>query len=648
MTDLLAPLGSLQRAQEAEARGRLDDAWAACLDAIAERPFHPEAYLQLASIAAAAGDLRTATHAVDRAHAMAPRWSEATALRTSLATRTSQHSTPAGNPTRFELPEPQSRLSVCLIVKNEERFLDNCLRSVVPIAQEILVVDTGSTDRTVEIARAHGARVEFFEWCDDFSAARNAGLAKARGDWILVLDADEEILAEDRNRLLEEMRSDSNHLLLRLRCIQDLNGRRFQAYVPRLFRNAPGIRFQDPIHESVTQSVGMLCRLWGLDLGLSKTGILHHGYAADVIQERGKIGRNHALLLRAVADAPGNAYMQMQLGSEYLRMDQAEKAFGHFDAAIRLCEDAEHLIPDSVEGLLTLYGTNLLKKDRFQETEALLTGRLATRFPPTAWHLYLRGRARMQMGRLPEALQDLLDCLARRHEETLSIVPADLDTPELEFLIGELHQKLGHLEEAERFFRRAQERDRTSARFAGATAQVLRQRGDVAAALGILLEALPAVSEPSELWEQGGRIALDTPGLEAFGVEWLEDALRHHAQHPRLGLMLGAALIQNGQVAEAHAWFQSLPGDRDAKMLGGLVFSGVCIGTPDLPSLSPQQQRSTLLSIAGILDRLHQRGRLDLVHQFRSAVTRHSQDLPWMVEVFGAAADPLSPEPTAA
>ena len=78
-----------------------------------------------------------------------------------------------------------------MIVKNEEHFLPNCLASVIGVVDEIVVLDTGSTDRTCEIAISAGARLEHFEWCDDFAAARNAAVSYATGDWVLVLDADE-------------------------------------------------------------------------------------------------------------------------------------------------------------------------------------------------------------------------------------------------------------------------------------------------------------------------------------------------------------------------------------------------------------------------------------------------------------------------
>jgi len=97
-------------------------------------------------------------------------------------------------------------LSLCMIVKNEELHLARCLKSVRGLADEMILVDTGSTDRTVEVARSYGARVFHFTWQDDFSLARNHSLEAASGEWILVLDADESIAARDHGRIRDSLR----------------------------------------------------------------------------------------------------------------------------------------------------------------------------------------------------------------------------------------------------------------------------------------------------------------------------------------------------------------------------------------------------------------------------------------------------------
>ena len=185
-----ARLGGLAGAREFLRQNQLRQAWEAGLVAVAIRPCHPEAYMLLAQIAAQAGDGKMAARCADKASALAPGWKEA---RRFAKKNFGNRNTPAWLTAPPGLVAEKLRLSVCLIARNEEKFLGACLESVRGLADEIVVVDTGSTDRTVEIAKQHGAKVDHFTWCDDFSAARNLALAHATGDWVLVLDADETV-----------------------------------------------------------------------------------------------------------------------------------------------------------------------------------------------------------------------------------------------------------------------------------------------------------------------------------------------------------------------------------------------------------------------------------------------------------------------
>ena len=194
-----AMVGHLDAARELLERKKLREAWEAARAAIAARPFHPEAFLLLAEIAQAAGDSVSARTCAQ--HACGSRRNGSRRNNFSKAICAATRS-PTGSRCRKTLRTPHSairtRLTVCLIVKNEEKFLGQCLDSVRGLADQIVVVDTGSTDRTVDIAREHGAEVHTFAWCDDFSAARNAALEHATGDWILMLDADEELPPKPR------------------------------------------------------------------------------------------------------------------------------------------------------------------------------------------------------------------------------------------------------------------------------------------------------------------------------------------------------------------------------------------------------------------------------------------------------------------
>lgn len=102
----------------------------------------------------------------------------------------------------MSMPSQKPLISLCMIVKNEADNLNQCLKSVRGIADEIIVVDTGSTDSTLQIALSFGAKVVHYTWNGDFAAARNAGLQQAHGQWILILDGDEELDAKSKGELL--------------------------------------------------------------------------------------------------------------------------------------------------------------------------------------------------------------------------------------------------------------------------------------------------------------------------------------------------------------------------------------------------------------------------------------------------------------
>lgn len=182
-----------------------------------------------------------------------------------------------------------------MIVKDEEEFISRCLASAKDAVDEIIVVDTGSSDRTREIAAEHGARVIETDWVDDFSAVRNIGLDEAKGDWILFLDADE-VLEGGSARLIREAIKDSDLEGFML-TIVNLQGENEDSATeqtspsPRLFRNKPAHRFHGVIHEQVTfdetksGSVGEL-----------PVRVRHYGYLGPVKEVRDKNERNRALI----------------------------------------------------------------------------------------------------------------------------------------------------------------------------------------------------------------------------------------------------------------------------------------------------------------------------------------------------------------
>lgn len=147
-------------------------------------------------------------------------------------------------------------ISLCMIVKNEERVLERCLNSVRDAVDEIVIVDTGSTDRTEEIARRFTDRIYSFPWIDDFAAARNEAFSKATKEFILWMDADDVLLTKDREALLrckETLPLSVNVVMMKYNTAFDENGNpTYSYYRERLIRNGMGFRWQGAVHEAIT------------------------------------------------------------------------------------------------------------------------------------------------------------------------------------------------------------------------------------------------------------------------------------------------------------------------------------------------------------------------------------------------------------
>ena len=201
---------------------------------------------------------------------------------------------------------------------------------------ELIVVDTGSTDRTVEIAESFGATVLHVPWTGDFSAARNPGFDAATGDWILWLDADERLEAGDAERLKELTRQvwrEAFWLTETNFTGQDEVGTAATHLALRLLRNRPDYRFTGTIHEQLrTQMpIDLPERFSFCDLR-----IRHYGYLKARIEERDKNRRNLELLQRELVRDPHNAFTLFNIGTEFVSLGDPERARQHLQTSYDL------------------------------------------------------------------------------------------------------------------------------------------------------------------------------------------------------------------------------------------------------------------------------------------------------------------------
>ncbi|SPJ17808.1 Glycosyl transferase f [Burkholderiales bacterium] len=197
-------------------------------------------------------------------------------------------------------------ICLTLIARNESRCLARCLKSAAPFVDEMLVVDTGSTDDTREIAVACGARIAMFSWQDDFSAARNYALTQTRADWRLVLDADEWI--ESGGPCLREVADQvGGSFVGEVNIRSAFDDGDAVRYAPSwISRFLPrGLTYEGRIHEQVAHRLPV--RRLPLTVG-------HDGYRR--VQQDGKAGRNERLLRMRLQESPGNAYLHFQLGKD--------------------------------------------------------------------------------------------------------------------------------------------------------------------------------------------------------------------------------------------------------------------------------------------------------------------------------------------
>lgn len=264
-----------------------------------------------------------------------------------------------------------AKLSLCMIVKNEERWLDACLRSVEGLADEIVIVDTGSTDRTLDIAKSHGARVFHETWADDFSKARNASLEKATGDWILVLDADEVIERRDHGKirsLIEDSQASSYFLIQTTYAdegstlgwipnqlgVPESEG--YPGYMEsplvRLFRNIPEIRFHGVMHEHAWRE--------GAAQGALMTELRIHHYGKYVSLEANQKKNELYLNLgyEKCRQHPNDSKAWHELGTQLWwmkKIDESREAF----------QKAHELDPEAVPPMVGLAGVeNALRNYR--------------------------------------------------------------------------------------------------------------------------------------------------------------------------------------------------------------------------------------------------------------------------------------------
>lgn len=287
-------------------------------------------------------------------------------------------------------------ISVCIIAKNEEARIEKCLSSIKPYGFEIVVVDTGSTDRTKEIAADYADKVLDFVWCDDFSAARNFSLREASNNWIFMIDCDETVKDIDveelnyfRKHLSDKVGSVSRENLVTVNGELTLNN---TDYTERFFDRRL-YRYTGIIHEQLTPVRGH-----EIDTLLLHTTLLHTGYDMTEEESEAKYRRNFTLLEKQAEADPENPYLYYQLGKSCEILGDYARACGYYDKGLTFDLDPELAY---VQAMVVSYGNALLRTD--QAESALGFEGIYDEFSQVTDFVYLMGNIYKDNGMYEEA-----------------------------------------------------------------------------------------------------------------------------------------------------------------------------------------------------------------------------------------------------
>lgn len=330
-------------------------------------------------------------------------------------------------------------ISLCMIVKDEEENLKSCLSMAAPFVDEIIVVDTGSTDSTKVIALEFTNKVYDFKWCNDFSKARNFSISKALNEYILVLDADE-FVTDFFNYNVDKFINNplNKNKVGRINIMEDSNDtKRYIERVNRFF-NRNYFHYEGIIHEQLVSFNKELYNTELIDITAE-----HVGYTKEVLNRTNKLKRNIDLLQLAVKDNGDDPYVYFQLAKSYYMLKDYRTATVYFEKALDFQLDFRL---EYVEDLIETYGYALVNSGRYKD--ALILENCMTSYENIADFHFLMGIIYMNNARLTEAVESFLKCTK------LSYCKVDgVNTYIAYYNIGIIYDVLGFREKAVEYYK---------------------------------------------------------------------------------------------------------------------------------------------------------------------------------------------------
>jgi len=282
-------------------------------------------------------------------------------------------------------------VAAALIVRDESKFIEGCLDALLPVVDDIVVVDTGSVDDTVALCQARGVDPLQYTWCGDFAAARNYALSAVTSDWVLYIDADERLLLPESGWPREQM-ADPDIVALTVNFRAKVNSTTFHEI--RLFRNTEEIRFRGRIHETIHPDIHRLLKTGHKRMEHSSVGIDHLGYEGDITH---KHQRNLPLLEKAVIDDPDRVYLRYTLGEALLGLGREKEGVAQLEAAARLADKFADSPKQLVDGILASIKLIVHKLPNDPAEASRMAEKALAHFPDLPILRYLQARCMFEV-----------------------------------------------------------------------------------------------------------------------------------------------------------------------------------------------------------------------------------------------------------
>ncbi|MFC4182820.1 glycosyltransferase [Saccharococcus thermophilus] len=334
-------------------------------------------------------------------------------------------------------------LSLCMIVKNEERVLKRCLDSVYGIVDEIVIVDTGSTDSTKEIALKYVDKIYEFEWTNSFADARNYAQKQANGEWILILDADEYVDRESLQQLvtiLKNSKEDIDGYDVTIYNFMGTYGERvLQHRSTRIYRNDPNICYYRSIHEQLRKNENQ-----ELTTETIPFIIYHSGYMTQTVKEKNKNERNAELIKKELNSSNSKGFDYFNLANEYLSKAEVEEALKYYLKAYKLKPDFRF---SWVSICIVQIILCLKYLERFNDALKVISDAEHI-YSETPDFKYLRGEIYYLQHRYDDALEVLTELVNNKHKYQKFIKSIEYLEYDPHILLGHIYKYKGNIQEA--------------------------------------------------------------------------------------------------------------------------------------------------------------------------------------------------------